>query len=124
MFTKSDKKLYNVKGFTLIELIVVITILAIISSIAVPSYLVFMDNAKSSVCFANRQQLLKMFQIYLVTEDQLSTDLLFEKYSEENNKNICPQNGVIYMKDNKILCEIHHSEEELEQEGDGAVPYL
>lgn len=78
---------------------------------------------KGSVCFANRQQLLKMYQTYLVTEDQLSTDLLFEKYTEENNKNICPQNGVISVKDNKILCEIHHSEEEIEQEGDGTVSY-
>ena len=41
-----DKEIFNKKGFTMVELIVVLVILAIIAAVAVPALLGFTDSAK------------------------------------------------------------------------------
>lgn len=78
------------------------------------------------MCLANRQKLTEMYHIYLIAEDQEHTDILFEKYIQENAQNICPSNGAISVVDGIIQCSIHKSgreddvDDELEPEG----PYL
>jgi type IV pilus assembly protein PilA len=47
------KRLRNEKGFTLIELLVVMIILAILTAIAIPSYLSFRDRANKSAAAAD-----------------------------------------------------------------------
>ena len=48
MLGKLQKRLRSEKGFTLIELLVVMIILAILTAIAIPSYLSFRDRANKS----------------------------------------------------------------------------
>ncbi|QXM05994.1 prepilin-type N-terminal cleavage/methylation domain-containing protein [Crassaminicella indica] len=48
MFQKINKRLKNRKGFTLVELIVVIAVLGILASIAVPKFGGFTDKAKNA----------------------------------------------------------------------------
>ena len=48
MLDKLRKRLRSQKGFTLIELLVVMIILAILTAIAIPSYLSFRDRANKS----------------------------------------------------------------------------
>lgn len=47
MFNLLSKKVHNKKGFTLIELIVVIAILGILAAVLLPRFLGFSDNAKN-----------------------------------------------------------------------------
>ena len=47
------KRLRSEKGFTLIELLVVMIILAILTAIAIPSYLSFRDRANKSAAAAD-----------------------------------------------------------------------
>jgi len=49
------KKLTNNKGFTLIELVVVMIILAILAAIIIPQLSNFSDTAEKSACQANQR---------------------------------------------------------------------
>ncbi len=53
MLDKLRKRLRSEKGFTLIELLVVMIILAILTAIAIPSYLSFRDRANKSAAGAD-----------------------------------------------------------------------
>ena len=53
MLDKLRKRLRSQKGFTLIELLVVMIILAILTAIAIPSYLSFRDRANKSAAAAD-----------------------------------------------------------------------
>lgn len=117
--------IYN-NGFTLVEIIVALAILLIILSIAIPAYLGYIEYAKESVCLANRQKMTEMYQIYLITEDQEHTDVLFMRYIQENAQDICPSNGAIGVINGKIRCSMHKSgqEDDADDELEPEVPYL
>lgn len=114
--------IYN-NGFTLVEVIVALAILLIILSIAIPAYLGYIEYAKESVCLANRQKMTEMYQIYLITEDQEHTDVLFMRYIQENAQDICPSNSAISVVNGKIRCSMHKSGQE-DDELEPEVPYL
>lgn len=59
----------NEKGFTLVELIVVMAVLAIISAIAVPRFLGVQENAKLEADYATAAMLGKAAELYLVDDD-------------------------------------------------------
>jgi prepilin-type N-terminal cleavage/methylation domain-containing protein len=121
---KSGKKRYN-KGFTLIELIVVISIMAILSAIAVPVYSSYRKKAEEKVCKANRLQLERMYEVYLFSENFAHTDSVFLQYIDEYDKAICPVHGEISYVDGEVQCSIHTSEDESNSdEEEGEVPYL
>lgn len=55
MFKGMNRK--NTKGFTLVELIVVIAILGILAAVAVPSVIDYLDQAKISTDIANAKEI-------------------------------------------------------------------
>lgn len=59
----------NEKGFTLVELIVVMAVLAVISAIAVPRFLGVQEDAKLEADYATAAMLGKAAELYLVKED-------------------------------------------------------
>ena len=50
-------KLKNRKGFTLVELMIVVVILGILVAIAVPIYSIVTANAQKKTCFANMRMI-------------------------------------------------------------------
>ena len=58
------KRLRSEKGFTLIELLVVMIILAILTAIAIPSYLSFKDRANNSAAAADVRSIIPSVESY------------------------------------------------------------
>ena len=85
----------NEKGFTLIETMVVVAIIGIVSSIAVPNFLSYKANARDTVAKADLKNAMKFLDIYFIENDtypgtsddllaagfRLSKDVSFTKYS-------------------------------------------
>ncbi len=68
------------KGFTLVELIVVISILAILALILVPSIIGYTAKAKETTCDLNKSQLKQEITIYIESNSLLLSDLSNEPH--------------------------------------------
>ncbi|WP_062351707.1 type II secretion system protein [Bacillus kwashiorkori] len=58
------------KGFTLLELLAVITIVGTIIAIALPIYYQYIEQAEADVCNRNKVQLERDFGVYLLFGDR------------------------------------------------------
>ena len=67
MITKLRKRIESEKGFTLIEMLIVIIILGILIAIAVPAYLKFRDNANRGAAQANIRAAIPAMEDYNAT---------------------------------------------------------
>ncbi len=102
-------RLLNKKGFTLVELMIVVVILGILVAIAVPIYSASRANAEKKTCFANMRMIVgACAQYYMEHENygglipdtgvrNLSTDTLpdefINKFDAEGVPH-CPSGGV------------------------------
>ncbi len=65
---KKKRKLGN-KGFSLVELIIVIAIMAVLVAILAPQYLKYVDKSRQSADDANADQILTAVQVAMADED-------------------------------------------------------
>lgn len=73
------RRVYN-KGFSLIEITVVLVIITILLSIAVPYFVGNTERAKKVVCNANCLQFEKMYETFLIIEGVEHSDALLLQY--------------------------------------------
>lgn len=73
-----NKKLKNRKGFTLIELIVVIAILGILALIAIPRLMGFQDAANEKVADANEKLVNSLIAVYYADNNAYPTAANFD----------------------------------------------
>lgn len=76
------RKLKNQKGFTLVEILVVVIIVAILAAIAVPIYMRYVERSRSSEAQAALSTLRKTFQVYQ-TQNGTTQDFTIEKAQKE-----------------------------------------
>jgi type IV pilus assembly protein PilA len=69
VITKLRKRIESEKGFTLIEMLIVIIILGILIAIAVPAYLKFRDNANKGAAQANIRATIPAMESYNADHD-------------------------------------------------------
>ncbi|MDF2556409.1 MAG: hypothetical protein K0R71_237 [Bacillales bacterium] len=108
--------MFNKKGFTLVEIIVVLVILFILAGIGIPAYLKYIDDSKEKVCKINRTSLNNYYKKYSVLfEDSPSLkdvidskgNILSSQFSQDVQTYICPSGGVFYIENSVIKCTKH-----------------
>lgn len=87
------KNLKSNKGFTLIEIIIVLVIIAILMAVAIPSIFGYIEKTKKTACEANRLTLYKDLCISLVSNESLTQEYADKLLSE--SEPVCPSNGTV-----------------------------
>lgn len=86
----------NDKGFTMVELIVTLVIIALLAGITIPSFTGYIDKANEQTCETYRVKLTEMFNEYCDWEGYPKTADKFPVFLQENGlENImkCPSGG-------------------------------
>ena len=110
------KKLYalkNKKGFTLVELMVVVAILGILVAVAVPVYNSVTEKAQKNACAANLRTIESaVMQATIDGVDAASIDTMasLNKYLKDADKLSCPKDGDLYtIADGVPTCPNNHT---------------
>jgi type II secretion system protein G len=101
----------NNKGFTLVELMVVLLILGILVAIAIPIYNKTTDKAKEKACFANQRTIEGAAAQYRAEEEKWPENLAaLSEYLQDADALHCPTEGGTYTLDEdtgKVTCTKH-----------------
>lgn len=120
-YTRNRVLLCN-KGFTLVELMVIIAIVGILVALGSPSFKGYIERTNYKVCQANCAQMVRLFHT-LVNEDENRASKFIEFKNEYGE--MCPSDGEIIYKNGKVICLLHFDNDEGSGGDDGEEkPYL
>lgn len=104
----TQKGFKNSDGFTLVELILVVAIVAVLSSVAIPVLSGLVKKADASVCIYNRATVSRSYTYQKTLDQSLSLDEYLTK-SNNNKDAVCPSDGLFTVADDgtTILCSVH-----------------
>lgn len=63
------------KGFTLIEIMIVVAIIAILAAIAIPNFIAYRKTSQENSCKANREQIRTACEAYYIKNGSYTTSL-------------------------------------------------
>jgi prepilin-type N-terminal cleavage/methylation domain-containing protein len=100
------------KGFTIVEIVVVLTILSVLAGAGIPTMLKYIDNAKEKLCLSNKLTMVRLFKSYSMLypdhdslQEVLDCENEFLKKDFESLK--CPSGGQLSAVDVHVICSIH-----------------
>lgn len=88
------RKLMNKKGFSLVELMIVVVIMGILIAVAIPLYGAIQDNANNKTCSSNMKAIKEAAA----------------NYKAQNNKNATPDEVKAMFDDDDVHCPIENAE--------------
>lgn len=106
----------NRKGFTLIELMIVIAIIGILAAMAIPNFKKAREQAREKACYSNIRVLLGAIEMYnmdhSVMMDSPNQGSLTGAAGYLKAEVVCPETGGTYQgsnlsKDGVLSCSIH-----------------
>lgn len=108
------------KGFYIVELLLVLMIVGILVSIALPNYIGRVEKIERDLCEINRHGVLKQYEMDLVLDRLDHTDFLIKEFMDKNGLTGCSVGGAYTYRDGEVVCDQHGREDE---DGD-EVPWL
>ncbi len=86
----------KIKGFTLLEMLIVVAIISILVAIGIPAYHTSLAKAKEAVCLSNRRSLLSVVYSEYLLENYNSPEEAFNAiYKGDDEKTyVCPEDGI------------------------------
>ena len=118
----------NEKGFSLVELMVVVVIIGVLVAIAIPVYNITTDRAETGACHANQRMIEGAASQYAMNEgksiDEVDNIEALDVYFNDGKLPTCPSDGTYSIKDGKVSCNKHYHYSESEEDlpsggGDG-----
>ena len=101
------------RGFTLIEVMIVVLVISIMLAIAVPSWIKVRETSNKTACDDNRHHILQAKQFWMQDQGKVSTDVatsadLVPTYIKSFPK--CPEGGTYTIGDGnaEVKCSIHN----------------
>lgn len=112
----------NNSGFSLVEVLVVMVIILIITSIGMYLYQDIVESVKGKVCEHNREKANGLYSLYLQAKDMEHTKALFEQFIVDYQGKLCPCSGDIIYSKGLLKCTVHFKGDSSKDESD--VPFL
>lgn len=86
----------NKKGFTLIEVIVVLVILAILAAFTIPTMFGYISSSQEKLCDITRLDMVRLYKTSLINQESSASKAGFESFAKENWGSLsqCPSGGV------------------------------
>lgn len=85
----------NERGFTLVEIIVVLVVLAVLAAFVLPTMLGFTGHAEESLCDTERKEIVKYFELNARIHPELTIDEFIEANYGQLDE-LCPAGGTYY----------------------------
>jgi prepilin-type N-terminal cleavage/methylation domain-containing protein len=112
-------KMNKRRGFTLIELMIVIAIIGILAAIAVPNFKKAREQAREKSCYANMRVIQGAIEMYNMDNSSMMTDLTIANLTGDagylKSEPKCPSNTGAYSpagdmsNAGKITCSVHNT---------------
>ncbi|MCP1110955.1 prepilin-type N-terminal cleavage/methylation domain-containing protein [Ohessyouella blattaphilus] len=91
----------NKKGFTLVELVVVIAIIAILAAVTVPSFNGYLKRQKAEECRTQQKALVLHLKSERLRDPSMTMEKVIDKYKSEL---YCSDGGDYSAPDNNTVC--------------------
>ncbi len=100
------------KGFSRLELVIVLLVLAVLLAVLTPRYIRYARAGQSSVCSFNRATILRLYKAHLLLDPDCTLgDVLAARcgdFEEDVSAYACPGGGVYSAAGNdRIRCSLH-----------------
>ena len=89
------------QGFTLVEIMIVVAIIAILAAVAIPNFIKYRDDARKQSCIANMKQLQTAGESWLTANPGTTAPTLEQLCGTESTKYLkktptCPKDSAAY----------------------------
>ncbi len=71
----------NKKGFTLVEIMIVVAIIGLLAAIAIPNFIKARETAQKNACIANLKQIQGAIQVWAIDQGKSATDAVVQTTS-------------------------------------------